>query len=434
MPLLSKQQFMAQRPGGDYQAYLRYVARRGGAGMSAAASAVLAGARPAAGVKPGSGSGSGGSGPRPPAAPPKAAGAPGSGGGSNPDDGDTDGLYNVWAAAERSGDEAGQVAAVNRLLGTNYATIAEAARALDLGYGFAGVEQWRRNLGGAPVTEAGDPALLNVSMGSAATDKSSFRRLFNYLFDVGPQKAREIVAARQALVPEWGQRAYDAVTGSGANWSTDFLGDPGINYRDPSKPLFEAGYHPASLWGVSGGQAGEEGWLRSLSAEQLLSEVFPTFWKSRNDPAFREANQGNVAFGSGPNSLYRQTPSYQTYAALGHPGDPTMQGWVSGLTGGGNWRYRPLTGEGGITPGGPVGHIAEALLNGGIRPEYFADPQSYWEMVRTTLGAGGAAAFTGDPSYWFRGAYEGANPAGLDSAYLQRLLALITGGQSGEVE
>lgn len=428
MPLLSKQQFKAQRPGGDYQAYLRYVARRGGAGMSAAASAVLAGARPAAA------GGSGGSGPRPPAAPPKAAGAPGSGGGgSSRDDGDTDGLYNVWAAAERSGDEAGQVAAVNRLLGTNYATIAEATRALDLGYGFAGVEQWRRNLGGEKVTEAGDPALLNVSMGSAATDRSSFRRLFNYLFDVGPARAREIVAQRQALVPEWGQRAYDAVTGSGANWSTDFLGDPGINYRDPSKPLFEAGYHPASLWGVSGGQAGEEGWLRSLSAEQLLSEVFPTFWKSRNDPAFREANQGNVAFGSGPNSLYRQTDSYKTYSALGHPGDPTMRGVVHGSNAGADWSYQPLTGKGDVSAGGLRGGgsgVVQGLLSGDIKPEHFADPATYWELVRTSLGAGGAAAFTGDPSYWFRGPYESANPAGLDPDYLSRLMALITGGQA----
>lgn len=306
----------------------------------------------------------------------------------------------------------------------------EATRALDLGYGFAGLEQWRQNVGGIPVSEAGDPALLNVSMESAASDEPSFQRLWNYLFDVGPARAREIVAGRQALVPGWAQAAYDDVTGQGVEWNVSMLSDPAVNYRDPTKPLFAEGSHPSSLWPVSFGGAGEEGWLRSLSAEQLMREVFPTFWRSRNDPEFRAANAENMAFGSGPQSVYRQSPSYQTYAALGHPGDPTMRGWTHGFTSSNNWGYRPLTGEGFVAPGNASGRgdLFGALTGpGGLRPEYLADPQVYWDMLRGAAGSGGMAWYTGDPQYWFRGPYEGANPAGLDPDYVKRLLALITG-------
>lgn len=440
MPLLTRAQFKARRPQGDYQAYLRYVARKGGAAMSAAASAALAGGGGSGGGKPSAAGGSGGS-----SGPGSSAGGSSGGGAPSAASGQPAGLYSQWASAYRSGDEGAQLRAINQLLGSSYGSVDEATRALDLGYGFAGLEQWRQNLGGSPVSEAGNPALLNVSMGSAATDTPSFQRLWNYLFDVGPEEARRIVAERAALVPEWAPAAYDAVTGQGVNWSTELFGSPEVNYRDPSRPLFGAGQTPTSLSQLGSLQAGEGGYLQGLSAAQVMTELYPLLWRSRNDPGFRQwmADEGKgLSFGAGVgNSLMMDAPSYQTYAALGHPGDPTMKGVVHGSTGGADWSYSPLLGQGDVSAGGRWGQQAavnvEGILSGAIRPEYFADPASYWEMVRTSLGSGGAAAFTGDPSYWFRGAYEGANPVGLDPDYVKRLLALITGEASpgvGEVE
>jgi hypothetical protein len=229
---------------------------------------------------------------------------------------DEDGLFRVLLGAGLTGGAS---------------TYGDAMADLDLPFAFAGREQWIRNLQGVGVES--EPALWDVSMESIMRDQSSRLLL---LGRAAERTERGLSSAGdlsywQSLVPSWAPRVRDELAKKGIPFSVELLASPEINLTDPAKPLFPEGDMPLSLFGLGVLQKGENVFLRSLSAEELMLEIWPAYYRYYHRPANAPVPDdllAGMSFGSPVllddgrylRSPVQQTDVYQRWLAYGYPG------------------------------------------------------------------------------------------------------------------
>jgi hypothetical protein len=335
-------------------------------------------------------------------------------------------------------DEAGRLDLLKRagLADPGASSLAEALQDLELPFMFAGREQWVRNLQRAGDAQV-EPWLRNVSMESPINDQNALNLLLGRARDAvasGRSLAADVSKWRE-LVPSWAPGVRDQLASEGIPFSVELLSSPEINLTDPSKPLFGAGARPSCLAGLGVNDAGESAFLRSLSAEELMTQVWPLAYQYYHRPAGAPVPEGfeaGLTFGSPAQradgtfvrSPIMETDAYKRWAALGFPGDPTQNGVVGGAYGA---SYNPLLGTG--DPGNGVGGLGRSIASGDLRPEHLYPFTSDWnanrDVVISSLGVIGAAAFLDDPSVYFAGPRADYNPANLDEATRARLTALL---------
>jgi hypothetical protein len=212
-------------------------------------------------------------------------------------------------------------------------TYASALEELELPFLFAGREQWVLNVSGVGVED--DPRLWDVSMQSIVHEPHAQRLLFGRTLASnearGPQAAFDDLGYWQSLVPEWAPEVRDTLAAQGIPFSVELLASPEINLTDPSQPLFPKGEHPQSLLGLGVLQVGENEYLRSLSAQELMTEVWPAYWRYNHRPAGSAPPADLLAgltFGAAvllPNGTYVRSPlwdtdSYTRWRLYGYPG------------------------------------------------------------------------------------------------------------------
>jgi hypothetical protein len=236
--------------------------------------------------------------------------------------------------------DAGALYMINLRTGSNYATLEEAKAAEQLKYQLAGVNQYvgnqEANVGGGGSPARGHPELQNVSM-QGFSDMPSWLRYINSLTGGTTAGQTAVSQARAEMVPEWlpGVQA-EAMAGGMPYLPLELFGSPGMDInRDPSEPLYGAGVNPASMIGLTGGQAGENAFYRSLSAEELLREIAPLYWSYYHRgagepvPAGMEAGMmfGSPIYNAGPNtSQGASTGTYTESPIKGMTGRPQQIG------------------------------------------------------------------------------------------------------------
>ncbi len=270
-----------------------------------------------------------------------------------------------------------------------------------------------------------------------------------------PELLRAFQAAGRNGVPEWAPRVRDALAEQGIPFSAELLSSAEVNISDAARPLFPLGAHPSSLFGLGVLEAGENAFLRSLSAEELMLQVWPLYYRYYHraagasvpaglEPGLSFGNQQRVTCEAGTDgciegwtfqfSPVRSSDAYARWLAYGFPGadgEGQHNGYV--VDDGLGWAYRPLTGEFfKVSDGGGWWYDMwrkmnlEQIMSGQIGPEDFSTP---WEdVVKFKLGSRIAAAgVLKDPSIWFAGEYEGYAPSDLEDETLDRYRALIAG-------
>lgn len=284
-------------------------------------------------------------------------------------------------------DDAGKLRVLNAVLGTTYGSLDEMERALGPSalWGAIGTERQRMS----------DPNLFNYGMGtpgylrdaplmgggpnaSGFLNGNMLNAVFSRLASNPAQtvtKMRELVQQGQQNMPAWFSGAVDKLRAAGipeeSIWSnlTSWLGNPGVNLDDPTKPFLRGGARSMgsdALMSADGrfqaglpwGQWSDFGpnampFLSSLSAQEFVEQVYPEWWKYHNDPSIRgDPNTGLggdprfMAGGLNPNTFtyvdwtrpdllekgYKagdiirspmyDTPAYQRFKAYGQPGTP----------------------------------------------------------------------------------------------------------------
>lgn len=352
-------------------------------------------------------------------------------------------------------DAAGRLALLHEAgVATNATTLEDALAELELPFMFAGRQQWVLNLT-SPDGAAADPRLWNVSMESPLQDANALRLLLGRAaWSLEERRSMaDDVAYWQSLVPEWAPRVRDELAAQGIPFSVELLASPGIELYDLAKPLFPKGAQPTSLHQLGVDQAGESAFLRSLGADELMSQVWPYYYRYHHraagsplaDDLAPGLTFGNVVAESctteGTDGCingvrYRRspimsTPAYQRWLAYGMPGDTvTHNGYV--VDDGLGWAYSPLTGKfWKVHDGwGDMYSIQrrmwlEALRSGEIQAGYF-ESIPWEEVVQIFLGSRIAAAgFLGDPSIWFSGPRAQFAPDQVGEHVLARYRALI---------
>ncbi len=238
-------------------------------------------------------------------------------------------------------------------------TLRDALQALELPFIFAGREQWVRNVTGVGVED--EPSLWDVSMQSVVHDEHAQQLLLGRTLAAAeyrsPQAAFDDLSYWQNLVPEWAPRVRDQLAARGIPFAVELLASPEINLSDPSKPLFDKGETPGSLFQLGVLQDGENEYLRSVSAEELMLEVWPDYWRYFHRPAgspVPDDLRAGMTFGSPvlqADGTYLRSPvmssdSYMRWLAYGYPGytveedadsllgfDPTGAGSIFYFTG-----------------------------------------------------------------------------------------------------
>lgn len=251
-----------------------------------------------------------------------------------------------------------------------------------------------------------------------------------------------LLAQARAGIPEWAPEAYSNLQEQGVPWSTELLYNlapvngragnrPGaVNYNDPSQPLFNLGTDPVSLFQLTNFQAGESAHYASMTAQQLLEQIWPLYHANYNRPAGAPSPTGGLMFGDigydeskmgqlGGGVIKpktRETEVYQQWGDYGMPGDPTMGGWIRDHMGFG---INPITGE--TQLGKPMDPLGQAILSGQLKPEHLypfvPDWHAHLDLLYGTLGRVGTAAFLNDWSLMERGS--------LDPATQQRYMAML---------
>lgn len=315
-------------------------------------------------------------------------------------------------------DDAGRLALLQQAgLATGAATLQEALAELELPFMFAGREQWVQNLGRPDGAEGIDPRLENVTMESVLTEPNALNLLLGRAQDAveNGRSMADDVTYWQSLVPEWAPGVRDRLAAQGIPFSVELLSSPELNLTDPSKPLFGPNDSPKSLFGLGVDQAGERSFLRSLSAEELMTQVWPLYYQYYHRPAGSPPPAGfeaGLTFGSpvqGANGTFIRSPImstdvYQRWAAYNQPGTPGG-GLVNddslGLHWdplGGNVTYSPPTMPGPAQRRG----MLEAVRTGQLTASQFAGPWS--DMLLSLLGSrAAAAAISGDAGLYFAG-------------------------------
>lgn len=212
-------------------------------------------------------------------------------------------------------------------------TYASALRQLELPFMFAGREQWVRNLSGQGVED--EQRLWDVAMESIRHEWNAERLLLGRTIAVGeersPQAAFDDLGYWETLVPDWASAVRDDLAAEGIPFSVELLSSPQINLTDPSKPLFGKGEMPGSLFQLGVLQEGENDYLRSVSAEELMREVWPSYWRYYHRPAgspVPDDLRAGLTFGSPvlqADGTYLRSPvmstnSYMRWLAYGYPG------------------------------------------------------------------------------------------------------------------
>ncbi len=175
--------------------------------------------------------------------------------------------------------------AVLKFAGTDASTLDEALYQETLPFVFSGIRQWRHNLAGEFSAVTGNPALQNVSVYSPLASPESQRLFLNSVLDMlagfGARRTREILSAREELVPEWAWSVQEALRP--LPFHGELLMSPEINLG-PEPPLFTEG-QPLSLFQLGVLQAGERAKLAKLSAPELMLRVWPAYYAYYHRPA-----------------------------------------------------------------------------------------------------------------------------------------------------
>lgn len=332
---------------------------------------------------------------------------------------------------------------------TDADTLAAAMNELELPFMFAGREQWVLNLS-TPDGAATDPRLWNVSMESPVHDENSMRILLGRAaWAISERRTMaDDVAYWESLVPKWAPKVRDDLAAKGIPFSVELLASPEVEIYDAGKPLFPKNTHPVSMFQLGSYEAGENAFLRSTSAEELMEAIYPMYYRIHHRPAgmpmpddlqpgltfgniLREACSENTANGCINGVRYRHSPvmytdAYLRWVAYGTPGDPDHNGYVLDWQTG--WAYNPLTGQffKADDPGNPWrAQWLGWFQTGAVKPDYFAMP---WEdVVMNGLNSPiSAAGLLQDPSIWFSGPRERFAPDKIDSNTKARYLALET--------
>jgi hypothetical protein len=336
-------------------------------------------------------------------------------------------------------------------LALDASTLEEALHELQLPFMFAGREQWVRNLTTADGA-GGDPRLWNVTMENPITEENSLRILLGRASWAASERGTmaDDVAYWESLVPDWAPEVRDQLAAEGYPFSLELLASPEVQF-DRSQPLFAKGSHPASLFGLGVLQSGENAFLRSMGADNVLLELWPLYYRYHHRAAgapvpddlkagltfgtvIAESCPEQTADGCINGLRYRHTAvmdtdAYKAWTAYGMPGsegDGQHNGYVvDSLTG---WAYNPTTGE--FFQAYEVDTFQsrwlEMLQNGSLQPSYFITP--WEEVVSGGLGSRIAAAgFLRDPSIWFSGPYAPYAHDLLPEGALDRYKTLVAG-------
>lgn len=270
--------------------------------------------------------------------------------------------------------DAGQLAIINSSAGRSYKSLQEAKDAMGLGFQVAGAGQWVANQGGQGGIVRSTPALQNVSM-VGLSDPSAMGLFLGGLGSLNARgqgkQAAQIAAQRDALVPDWLREVQKGLQAAGVPYVPIELiadpsmlkvgvekGAPSVEFPDPSRPLYGPSDRPPSLFNLTGFQAGESNFYRSLSPAELLRDVGEQYAKFYNRPAgspVPAGMEGGPFFGSpvsdeqgnytrsfiqGPQQLPSGTYAsmsdvpgmsgapalYNRFSAYGMPGDYTQLG------------------------------------------------------------------------------------------------------------
>lgn len=337
-------------------------------------------------------------------------------------------------------DDAGRLDLLHQAgLATDATTLQDALKELELPFMFAGREQWVENLQRSDGAGDPPPKLQNVAMESVVHEKNALNLLLGRAHDavVNGTSLADDFAYWQTLVPDWAPGVRDQLEAQGIPFSMELLSSPEINLTDPSQPLFAADAQPASLAQLGVHQAGERAFLRSLSAQELMTQIWPLYSQYYHRAAGAPVPAGfeaGLTFGSpvtdGDGKLVRSpimdTDVYKRWAAYGQPGTEGG-GWITDEVLGIRWN--PLTNElktFGVNDGkGWVGGkrgLLQQILNGQITASSFPS-SGYGEAILNLLGSRvAAAAVTHDPSIYFAGPL--AAYGNLPSDVLDRFKAL----------
>lgn len=330
----------------------------------------------------------------------------------------------------------------------------DALAALELPFMFAGREQWAANLAGGDGA-AGDSRLWNVTMESVLQDENARRLLLGRAAQALEDRKTMAsdLAYWESLVPEWAPRVRDELASEGIPFSVELIASPEVNLHDASEPLFGNGVHPTSLFSLGVLQAGENAYLRGLSAEELMTELWPLVWRYHHRPAGAPAPEGFeagltlggavriacsevVANGCINGIKYRFSPvrdtsSYIRWIAYGTPGlggAGQHNGYI--VDDGIGMGYNPLTGDYFDTSGGAAVRDSQRrrwlslLQSGALQPGHFITP--WREVVQGLLtNRISSAGFLGDPSIYFTGVYAPFAPDKLSADTRARLAAVV---------
>lgn len=346
--------------------------------------------------------------------------------------------------------------------GITGATLDEQLQNAMLGSGFSGVDQWRRNLTGDTVQEGGADAYAN-NVGFAM-DQNQLNRIVGEIMATirDPQGLQALQGTWQQRlggtgeggyqgVPDWAPASFASATGGGTDllgqlqsraaeggglrFNLGALSSPGINLYDPSQPLFGPETHPSSLIGLTGMGAGEEAYLRGLSAAEFLSGPGAYADAYYNRAAGSPAPGPSPMFGAYDEATgqvggaMRSDPTYQRWTAYGQPGNDVEA--YQGIRDTFGNVYNPFTGGGNI--GNSPGYLGDFIATGRLRPEYLAGSPSSFpdDIIRSAFGAVGGAAYGYPQLYWGGSPWEQFAPWNIDPQVLQRLLA--TAGYQGNI-
>lgn len=336
-------------------------------------------------------------------------------------------------------DDAGRLALLQAAgVGTGATSLQEALADIELPFMFAGREQWLQNLARPDGQEGIDAKLQNVTMESVLDEPNALNLLLGRAHDAieNGRNMADDVAYWKSLVPDWAPRVRDQLASQGVPFSVELLASPELNLTDPSKPLFGASDTPSSLVGLGVHQRGERAFLRSLSAEELMTQLWPLYHQYFHRPAGSPPPPGfeaGMTFGSpvrNADGTFTRSPVmesevYKRWAAYNQPGvegGGVIRDTSLGLT------WNPFTGEATVSGGGhsTAQQMLEQLLSGQIRKQHF--PNGDWSQnVLDLVGSrAAAAAVLGDPSFYFAGPLSGYGPGGLDQTVKDRFAALTS--------
>lgn len=201
---------------------------------------------------------------------------------------------------------------------------------LELARQFGGREQWVRNLEGRG-GDALPPWLRNVSM-VGFSDPDTLALLMGNLGTYSARGATDDWIRNQQelqkLVPAWAPEVAKDLKAQGLPYfPIELLASPELNLTDPSKPLFDAGEAPTSLFQLGVLQGGENAFYRGLSAEELMRYIAPLYWQQYHRAAGSPAPyETGLTFGSpvqrpGPSGNYTDAV-FEKSPVMGATGGP----------------------------------------------------------------------------------------------------------------